>query len=105
MELIYMVLIWCIVIADLGTLFRMAVQWRRDGQFPGGEDWEISAVIEIFIGAVAGVVVWLVASATGQLLTDVVLQPILFLAALSLGYAGADAVEGILKKYEPTPDG
>jgi hypothetical protein len=104
MQIMYLVLIWCAALAILGTLLRMAIQWRRDGQFPGGEDWEISAFIEVFIGAVAGVLVWLVANLTGMTF-EVVLQPLLFLNAIALGYAGADAVEGILKKYEPDPNG
>lgn len=103
MQTLYIVLIWCIVTAIIGTLLRMAIQWRRDGQFPGGESWEISAVIELFIGAIAGLVIWLVASST--MTFEVALQPLLYLSSISFGYAGADAVEGILKKYEPNPDG
>ena len=99
----YLVLIWCIITAIVGTLLRMAIQWRRDGQFPGGEAWEISAIVELFIGAVAGVILWFIACSTTSF--EAALQPLLYLSSISLGYAGADAVEGILKKYEPNPDG
>lgn len=104
MEAIYIILIWCIIISIVGTLLRMGIQYRRDGEFPWGDKpWELNFVIELFIGAVAGVVVWLVALASGQVLESA-LQSLLYLTALAFGYAGADAVEGILKKYEPDPD-
>lgn len=101
--LIYVILIWCVIIADIGTILRMLVQFRRDSyKWPGGESWELSTTVELVIGAIIGFIMWLIAVLAGIDLELSVLQAGLYLICASMGYAGADAIEGILKKYEPT---
>ena len=100
MEPTYIVLLLCIVFAELGTYGRMFAQWKRDGVFPGGKEWEFSIVRETYLGAVMGVLLWLLDLAVAAPADWV--QPILYVGCISLGYAGVDALEALLNKYIPT---
>lgn len=103
MDIIFIVLLLCVFFAEVGTWLRMCIQYRRDGVWPGGEEWELSTVVETFIAGCIGLIVWMV-----YLITDIPegwIQAVLYLTAASTGYAGADAIEGLLKRYEPNPDG
>lgn len=100
MEPMFTVLILCVVFAELGTWGRMFAQWKRDGVFPGGNEWEFSIARESFLGVIMGVLLWLLDLAVSIPMNWI--QPILYVACISLGYAGVDALEAVLHKYIPT---
>jgi len=100
MDAIFTVLLLSVAFSVLGTYGRMFAQWKRDGVFPGGKEWEFSVVRETFIGAVAGVLLWLLDVAIS--VPEDWLQPVLYVGCMALGYAGVDALEALLNKYVPT---
>jgi len=100
MEPIYVVLLLCVAFSELGTYGRMCAQWKRDGIFPGGKEWEFSVARETFLGAIAGALLWLLDLAVS--VPADWLQPILYVGCLAFGYAGVDALEALLNKYVPT---
>ena len=100
MEPIFTVLILSVVFALIGTYGRMCAQWKRDGVFPGGKEWEFSVARETFLGVVMGILLWLL-DLVVTAPTDWV-QPILYVGCMALGYAGVDALEALLNKYVPT---
>ena len=102
---IYQILFFCVLFSVVfGAWLRMFIQSRRDGKFPGGEEWELTVAQESFIAACAGVFVWLIAIVGGlDPQTNIVLQALIYLGAAALGYAGADAIEALLKTYEISP--
>lgn len=100
MLIIYQTLIISILLGIVGTLVRVALQWRRDGIAPWGTDWQFHLSTEIFIGAVCGGVCWLIYTLT-EAQPETIVVPILYLAALALGLAGTDSLENLLKKYVP----
>uniref|UniRef100_A0A6M3M776 Uncharacterized protein n=1 Tax=viral metagenome TaxID=1070528 RepID=A0A6M3M776_9ZZZZ len=100
MEPIYVVLLLCVAFSELGTYGRMLAQWKRDGVFPGGKEWEFSVARETGISVVAGVLLWLLDVAIS--VPEDWLQPVLYVGCMALGYAGVDALEALLNKYVPT---
>lgn len=82
-----------------GTIGRMIFQWKRDGAFPGQEQWEFSVLTELALGMFTGFLTWIIALIPG--LPDTWIQPQTWIMALALGYAGVDAMEALLKKYVP----
>ena len=102
MEIIFTILIACVIFAVLGTWGRIAAQWNRDGILPGGKPWELTLYVETFIGVICGLLIWLISLMAGTPETWV--QPMTYVGSLSLGYAGTDALEALLAKYLPKPD-
>lgn len=105
MDTLYLTLILSIIGGDVGTWLRIAIQWNRDGVMPGdttAKPWELSLLVETFIGAIAGLVIWLIEiSLTGP--PAEWLHPVLYLAAIGLGFAGTDAIENLMGQYNPSP--
>lgn len=103
MDVLYLTLILSLIAGDVGTWLRIAIQWSRDKVMPGdtvNKPWELSLLVETFIGACAGVLIWLLQVAVDGPPTEVLL-PLLYVAAAALGYAGADAIENKLGEYNP----
>ena len=104
MDALYLTLILSLIAGDVGTWLRIAIQWNRDGIMPGDtveKPWELSLLVETFIGACAGVLVWLLEVAINGAPTEW-LMPMLYVAAAALGFAGTDAIENLLGQYTPT---
>jgi len=104
MEALYATLIYSIMAGDVGTWLRIAIQWNRDGEAPGdviAKPWELSLLVETFIGACAGLLTWLLEVAVNGEPTHW-LTPMLYVAAAALGFAGTDAIENLLGQYTPT---
>ena len=104
MDTLYLTLIISVILGDVGTWLRIAIQWNRDKVMPGdtaNKPWELSLLVETFIGAAAGLLVWLIeVSLTGP--PEAALHPLLYIAAMALGFAGTDAIENLLGQYTPT---
>jgi hypothetical protein len=69
---------------------------------PMGDIIQLSRlVISLLIGFVAGVLAVLVMGPTADMIAHIEAKTILAFAAA--GYTGADFIEGIMSRYEPTP--
>ena len=99
MDVLTTTLIVSIILGAIGSWTRIAIQWYRDKTLPTGNDFNLSLLIESFLGAVGGGVAWLVFSIIQTL--DTKFLPLLYLGAISLGYMAPDALENIFTENQP----
>ena len=95
---------WILLIATIicgvtGAFGRMIFQWKRDGEFPGKKVWEFSVLTELALGVFIGLVTWMTSLIVG--IPETWILPHVWISTVALGYAGVDAMEALLKKYEP----